>query len=201
MSRLRRSLLRAMFFLLSLWAGSTAFAQEKTDVPPQVLVRMADEVLVVEVNLTVAATPEEVWAVLTDFDHMASYLSNLAYSQVLSREGDRLVVEQKGKTSGGVLSFEFQSVRELQLKPFELIRSHQLRGSMKKVDGTTRLHPEGTQTRIESHLEAIPNVWIPPILGRRFIESQTREQFLELRQEILRRKSLALQSEQKEASP
>ena len=62
------------------------------------------------------------------------------------------------------------------------------RGSMRKMIGTTRLIPESTGTRIVSHGEFIPNVWVPPGIGPIFIEAETRKQFQELREEILRRK-------------
>jgi len=34
----------------------------------------------------------------------------------------------------------------------------------------------------------VPKAWIPPIVGRGFIEHETREQFSEFRAEIMRRK-------------
>ena len=107
---------------------------------------------------------------------------------MLSRDGNLVTVAQKGKASVGPLSFEFDSVREIRLTPFELIRTRQLRGNLKMFEGTTQLTAENGHTRIHHHSDAVPDVWIPPLIGRKFIVAETREQFAEMRREILRRK-------------
>ena len=154
----------------------------------EVAVQVDGSAVQVDVNLTVPATPPEVWAVLTDFGHMPDFVSNLSSSQVLSREGNLLMVAQKGKASVGPLSFDFESIREIQLTPFELIRTRQIGGNLKKFEGITQLSGDNGQTHIHHHSNAISNVWIPPLVGRKFIANETREQFAEMRQEILRRK-------------
>jgi carbon monoxide dehydrogenase subunit G len=149
------------------------------------------EVIAVNSVAYVRASPQEVWAVMTDFEHMARFISNLRSSRVLSRDGRVVTVEQKGRASAGLLSFDFESVREMELAPFSQIRSHQISGSMARFDGTTVLRQEGELTRIESRVRAVPGTWVPPIFGTRFIESETREQFLELLAEISRRQEAA----------
>ena len=63
---------------------------------------------------------------------------------------------------------------------------------MHKMDGTTQLVEEGDSARIIDHTDSIPGCWLPPIAGRHFIEHETRAQFQELRDEMLRRKSSSL---------
>jgi hypothetical protein len=182
---IRPKLLLALLLLLPTCAE--ALPQDDIDVRIQV-----DGAAVhADVSLTVAATPHEVWAVLTDFPHMPEFISNLTSSKILSREGNLLTVAQKGKASVGPLSFEFESVREIRLTPVDLIRTHQLSGNLKKFEGTTELSLENGQTRIHHHSNSISSVWIPPLIGPKFIASETREQFAEMRQEILRRKQYA----------
>jgi len=86
-------------------------------------------------------------------------------------------------------------VREIRLFPFEKILSHMVKGTMRKMEGDTQLISEGEQTRVVYHADSVPGVWIPPVLGKVFIEHETREQFQEIRDEILKRK----QSETKQA--
>ena len=81
----------------------------------------------------------------------------------------------KGKAKFGPFSFPVESVREIRLVPFESMQQRLLSGSMKRLDVTTRLAPEGSGTRITNHTESIPDVWIPPIVGRLFIAHETRE--------------------------
>ena len=137
------------------------------------------------------ASPREAWEVLVDYDHAVDFISDLDYSRIVAREGNTIEVHQKGKATYGPLSFPVESVRKIRLTPFTGVESHTIRGTMRKHDGTTLLTAEGTGTRIVSRTELIPGVWMPPILGRIFMQHETRQKFRELRDEILRRKKVA----------
>lgn len=148
-----------------------------------------------DINAVVEAKPREVWAVFTDFEHMADFVSNLKSSQIISRSGTTgMTVEQHGKAGSGLLSFSLDSIRDIQMKPFESIRSRLLSGSMKKFDGTTRFSEEGGKTRVQYHSDAISGVWIPPVIGRKLIEDEAREQFSQMLAEVLRRKQMTASS-------
>ncbi len=153
-----------------------------------VVVKVSGDVVTVDVNLHVAASPEEVWDVLTDFDQMAQIVTNLQASRIVSRSANIAIVAQEGRASFGLLSFSFDTLREVELKPFAEIRARLIGGSMHKMEGTTRLIAEAVGTRIVSHGEFIPNVWVPPVVRPTFIEAETRKQFGEMREEIIRRK-------------
>ena len=127
---------------------------------------------------------------LTDFDHMAQIVTNLQASRVLSRSATKVIVAQEGRASFGLVSFSFDTVREVELKPFAEIHGRLVRGSMRKMEGTTRLIPESAGTRIVSHGEFIPDVWVPPVVGPSFIEAETRKQFEKMREEMMRRRRL-----------
>jgi hypothetical protein len=107
---------------------------------------------------------------------------------VLSTSGTTQIIFQRGTANFGPINFPFESTREMLLTPFDKIQSHMISGNMRKMEGTTRLMDEGGRTRIIFHTESIPGYWIPPLAGKIFIEHETREQFLELRNEILKRK-------------
>lgn len=157
----------------------------------EVQVEVVGDLVRIDTSFHVEATPQEAWAVMTDYDHAAGFISDLDASRVLAREGDTMRVYQKGKAKFGPFSFPVESVRDIRLAPFESMQQHLVSGSMKRLDVTTRLAPEGSGTRITNHTESIPDVWIPPIVGRLFIAHETREKFSELRDEILRRKQPA----------
>jgi len=148
--------------------------------------------IIVDVNLPVAATAIETWNVMTDYDHMASFVSNLESSRIIDRRGDILTVEQKGKASRGPLTFKFQNVREISLTPPREIHSRLVSGDLEASEFTTRVIDLGASAEIVNHGEFIPKVWVPPIIGPAVIEAETRKQFQELRAEILRRKAQSL---------
>lgn len=143
----------------------------------------------IDINALIEARPRDVWAVFTDFDRMADFVSNLKSSHIIARGNpNTLTVEQHGRAGVGPLSFTLDSVREIQMKPFEWIRSKLLSGGMKKFDGITRISEEGGKTRVSYHSDVTSATWIPPVIGRKLIEEQAREQFSQMLQEVLRRK-------------
>ena len=145
--------------------------------------------IVVDVDLPVNATALETWNVMTDYDNMASFVTNLESSAILSRNRDTLVVAQKGKASRGPFTFAFENVREIMLTPYTEIRSRLISGNLETSEFTTRVLDHGASAQVVNHGEFIPKVWVPPIIGPAVIEAETRKQFQELRAEILRRKA------------
>ena len=145
--------------------------------------------IVVDVDFRVNATAIETWNVMTDYDNMARFVTNLESSAILSRDRDRLVVAQKGKASRGPFMFAFENVREIVLTPYTEIRSRLISGNLEASVFTTRVLDHGASAQVVNHGEFIPKVWVPPIIGPAVIEAETRKQFQELRAEILRRKA------------
>ena len=146
--------------------------------------------IVVDVSMPVDATADDTWSVMTDYDHMAAFVSNLDTSRVLDRSGNVLTVMQKGKASRGLLTFAFQNVREITLDPERTIRSRMISGDLESSEFVTNLLDLGDASQITNHGEFVPKIWVPPIIGPALIAAETRKQFQELRQEIRRRKLL-----------
>ena len=143
--------------------------------------------IAVSVDCPVKAPLPVVWAVLTDYDHMAQFISNLQESAVRARDGDTLQVFQKGRAARGLLSFSFENLREIRLVPYREIRSRLISGNLKSSEFTTSVVDDGEQIHIRNSGHFIPDVWVPPLIGPSVIEAETRKQFDELRAEILRR--------------
>ena len=177
---------------LSFAPGLAAFAEPASAAQDsEVTAKKLSDMVVIDVSMLVAATPREAWDVLTDYDHMSKFLPNLQSSKILSKSPTRLEVAQKGGVTHGPISITFDVVRDVQLKPYSEIVSHVISGNLKKVDGTTRLAPEGDGTRITFHSESIPNIWVPPGIGPTLIENETRDQFGDMRAEIIKRRLAA----------
>ncbi|WP_019143321.1 SRPBCC family protein [Noviherbaspirillum massiliense] len=183
----------ALLFAATLLAATPILPKpvEDTERSLAVQVRKSRGEVIVDVSMLVEASQRDAWDVLTDYDHMAEFFPRLTSSKVTQRNGNVLRLEQHGKVSYGLLSFPFESVREIELKPYEEIRSRAVGGSLRKGDADTRLVEEGGGTRIFYHSESVPAVWVPPGIGPAIIESGTRQQFESLRAEILKRKTAA----------
>lgn len=157
---------------------------------PEVAVTVAREgdTLTVDALMFVAVTPQEAWAVLADFEHFTDFVPNMQVSRIVSKPGEPLRIEQKGKARYGLLSFSFESLREVELLPYEALKSRSIKGNMKKMETLTRLSAEGGGTRIAYHNEAVPDFWLPPLIGPAFIRHEVAEQFRAFIREMLRRK-------------
>src|SRR5258708_4600969 len=82
-----------------------------------VAVRKDKETIFVDVDCPVRAPLAVIWEVLTDYDHMSGFISTLNYSGVEARSDNVLTVKQKGTAKLGLLSFEFENVREVEIVP------------------------------------------------------------------------------------
>ena len=183
----RYLLLTALTFLWLCAFPAKAGSDDAIDVG----VRMQDGEVFVDVRFHVRATPQEAWAVMTDYDHATDFISNLEKSVILSRTDGTLLVSQKGRMGFGPFSVPIETVTEIRLTPYETMQARLVSGNLKKNASTTRLIADASGTRVVYHLESIPDVWLPPLIGRALVEYETRARFRQVVDEILRRKALS----------
>ena len=155
-----------------------------TDLDIVVHARKDGQDIEVDVDCPVDAPRSVVWDVLTDYDHMAQFITNLELSGILDRADH---VHQKGKASRGFLTLAFDNVREIELVPHHEIRSRLISGDLKASAFTTRIVEVAGRVHIVNSGNYTPNLWVPPILGTALIETETQNQFGQIRREILRR--------------
>jgi ribosome-associated toxin RatA of RatAB toxin-antitoxin module len=153
----------------------------------QVSVERHGEAVIVDVDAHMPGTVADVWAVFTDYENMASFISNLTASKVLAHKDDTLEVMQAGRTKVGFLSFGFEAIRAVELVPMKEIRSSLVSGDFKAYVSTTSLAPVSGGTRVRHHGEYVPKSWLPPLVGPAVIERETRKQYQEFAAEIERR--------------
>jgi hypothetical protein len=147
--------------------------------------------IAVDVDCPVDAPWSIVWEVLTDYDHMAQFISNLEYSSVKDRVDNVLRVHQKGRASRGPLTLTFDNVREIELVPYGEIRSRLISGDLKASEFTTRIVEVAAMVHIVNSGRYMPRIWVPPLIGPALIEAETQKQFGEIRTEIMRRSAMA----------
>jgi len=160
--------------------------------PQDVAVRVTKDgsAFVVEADFTVAATQDEAWDVLTDFDHMTQILSNVDASRITNRDGNRIEVTQKSHAQAGPLRVSLDSVRQVELTPKTEIKSHILKSNdLKSSDFTTRLAEEGGLIKVTVRGSFVPMGFAAAAANPEAVEANTRRQYSELRDEIVRRKN------------
>lgn len=167
------------------FACSGAAAADDADIV--VGIRKDGPAIHVKVDCPVRAPPAIAWQVLTDYDRMARFVSNLTESTVRLQMGNRLQVQQKGTASRGPLAYAFRNLREVELVPQTEIRSKIVEGDTIPASFVTRIEERGGVTHVVHTGSYTPPTWVPPVLGPMLIEAETRKQYGELRAEMLRR--------------
>jgi hypothetical protein len=178
--------IHALPFALILCLSSAVAAQEIA-----VRVERRGESVIVDVEALMPGPLNESWAVFTDYENMAAFISNLTASKVLARTDHGLEVMQSGRTKVGFFTFGFEAVRAVELLPMREIRSSLVSGDFKAYVSTTSLLPTSDGTQVRHHGEYIPKKWLPPLIGPAVIERETKKQYQEFAAEVERRSAAA----------
>lgn len=142
----------------------------------------------VSLDMVVAAGVDETWGVLTDFERMAQILSNVDASKIVARDGNLIRVSQQSHAQVGLLKLSLKNVREIELTPNREIHSKLLEGDLKSSDFTTRISPDGANTKVSVRGQFVTKGAASAVVNVDVVAKQTRRQYEELREEILRRK-------------
>lgn len=127
------------------------------------------------------------WAVLTDFDHMASWVPNVRESRIVGNESNIVTIEQRGTAKFGIASFPYVSVREMTLDPQRTVRAKQIKGSMKRLESLMTLTSEDHGTKLTYRLEMVPSSLAAAVLSKDLLAHDLSEQFTAIIQEMIRR--------------
>ncbi|MBB5189564.1 carbon monoxide dehydrogenase subunit G [Silvimonas terrae] len=174
--------------VLALLAGMPACAQDTTAASPVAAhVEKNGETVTLESEFTVAVSREVAWQVLTDFDHMTSYIPNLSSSKILERTETTMKVEQKGVVPLGIFHTSYDSIRQMELKPMTEIRAHSVGGDSGPLSSVSTLSEKNGQTVVSYHAEWTPTSKLVGSLGTGTARDQLLHQFTAMEQEMLRR--------------
>jgi len=176
--------------LISLAAAGAmpAAGAEDTTQAVSVGVEHKGDVYVIVASLVAPVVPADAWAVLTDFDKMASFMPTLKSSRVLKRDEDNVLVQQRGQMELGAFRMPFESDRMIELVPPGLIKSHQVRGNMQRFDSTTTFTEIPGGTRVDYRVEMVPKLWMPEGVAGPMMRDAVERQFTAVLREIMRRK-------------
>jgi hypothetical protein len=87
----------------------------------------------------------------------------------------------------GIFSFPYTSVRQMQLDPKKTVKATQIKGSMRELQSLMTLTPDGSGTRLNYHLELVPQGPASLVLSKDFLDHELREQFGAIIGEMVRR--------------
>lgn len=90
---------------------------------------------------------ETLWAVLTDYTNLSSFIPNLSSSELVGRDGPNIRLKQVGTQQ--LLGLRFSAQVQLQLteyRPEGLLRFHMLQGDFRRFEGSWQMRelPDGS---------------------------------------------------------
>jgi ribosome-associated toxin RatA of RatAB toxin-antitoxin module len=121
---------------------------------------------------TVAAAPSVAWRTLTDYGHLADFVPNLDSARVLSRNGDKIVVEQLGTARFLFFSQPIHLVVQVHEQPPDRIDIGLVEGDMKVYRASWQLVPSASDggTKVVYNATIEPKFYVPAMVGTRLVK-------------------------------
>ncbi len=115
---------------------------------------------------TVAAPPAAVWRILTDYNRMAEYVPDLRSARVVSRNGDKVIVEQQGNVRLLFIDRPIHLVVQVHELAPDQIDVSLVEGDMKVYRASWALRPAaGGGTTINYAATIAPTFYVPGLVG------------------------------------
>jgi carbon monoxide dehydrogenase subunit G len=150
--------------------------------------RDLDKSFVVEASFDVAAPPETVWAVLTDYEGIGRFVSSIRKSTVKQRDSGRLLLEQQGVGKAWIVSVPMHVVLEVREHDQRVLEFRDICGkSFTVYEGRWEIEPGAGATRVTYRLKADPTGRQPAMLARSAIRNSVKKLLDEVKNEIIAR--------------
>lgn len=170
-----------LFLLVSLLAAVPARA---ADIAVQV--ERGGGALQVEATAAIEASLFRVWQVLTDYGRLAEFVPDLQTSRVISRDGNQVLVEQKGEARLLFVRFPIDVRLAVTEHPYERIVSRAVAGNFREMQGTYRLEAGQGQVMLRYSGRLVPDFFVPPLIGTLVVRHNVEATFRALVEEMER---------------
>ena len=146
----------------------------------------------IQVSGFVRATPQQTWAVLTDYARLPEFVPDLLSSKLLSHSDTETIVEQQGRAGFLFMRQAIHVVVRVTEQPFSTLDVALLSGNMKHYTSHWALTPltPGGGTRIDYRGTLEPDFYVPLLLGRALVQFNVQNMLAAVIAEIERRASL-----------
>jgi ribosome-associated toxin RatA of RatAB toxin-antitoxin module len=144
----------------------------------------------VEGAFKVPATERAAWAVLTDYERISEFVSNLERSRVVQRDGPGVVVEQESSAQFLFFTRKF-SVRLdiVENAPKRIEFTDAAKTDFDLYRGAWIVEPREGETEVKYRLWAKPKTPLPGGLIKRLFKGNVKGMLEQVRAEILKRSS------------
>ena len=176
----------AACFAAWVWCTGLAYAADHVSVSAA----RHGSAVAVQARATLGAPLEVIWGALTDYDNLSKFIPGIEKSQVATRKGSIVTVEQTGYAAFLFFDYPIQVLVRSEEHYPSAIRVRLLSGNLKQLDGGYRIESvEGRNDRYVLHWSGIiePDTVLPLFITMPLMRTNVREQFLAMVREIERR--------------
>ena len=185
----RRFVVAAVAIVAALIPSSAAAAADGGGAQPDVTVREERGIYSVKARFHVPQAPAIAFAVLTDYEHIPRFMSDIKTSWVLERSAGRAVVEQEGISRFMMFSKRVHLVLEI-AETGDSVRFRDRCGrSFSSYEGQWSMVASGGGTDIIYELTADPSFSVPETLLKRLLRRDSGRMIESLQQEMAARAS------------
>jgi ribosome-associated toxin RatA of RatAB toxin-antitoxin module len=138
----------------------------------------------VRATAEINADAADAWKVLTDYDRLAEFIPGMNESRVVSRDGFKVVIDQRGEA--GLLFFTFPMRVRLAIEefPHNRIVSNAIAGNFKELHGVYDLEARGAALRLRYEGTLTPDFGVPPLIGTLVVRTMVERRFAAMVREI-----------------
>src|SRR2546430_317601 len=105
------------------------------------------------------------WEVLSDYDHLAQFIPDMKSSRVVSRDGNRVRVEQKGDFGFFFYRQPVEVMLEVAEEPRRRIDARRISGNIRDLETRYELETSDAGVKLDYVGRFIPEFSVPPFFG------------------------------------
>jgi ribosome-associated toxin RatA of RatAB toxin-antitoxin module len=160
---------------------------------PDVWIRTArdGEFITVAASAVMKVDQRVAWAVLSDYDHLAGFIPDMKSSRVVSRDGNKVRVEQHGDVGFFFYREPVSMLLEVHEEPPSRITARGIEGNIRRLETRYELRSSDAGIRLDYAGRFVPDFSIPPLIGMPIMNRLIERRFRAMVAEIQRRDALA----------
>jgi Polyketide cyclase / dehydrase and lipid transport len=158
--------------------------QARAEAQVQVVSKAA--ALYVQAEIDTTADSATAWAVLTDYSRWTEFIPDLLVSRVISRPGDPLQLEQRGRIPS-MPNFPVVMILQVEETPNERIRFYRTAGNVLAFAGEWLIEGKSPQVRLVYRAVVTPGFPMPPQVSQEIFRSDAKLRMEAMALEMARR--------------
>jgi carbon monoxide dehydrogenase subunit G len=178
----------ALFLVL---AAATGLVRAAAAPAIETRIERQGEYIAVNASTLIQVDARIAWEVLSDYDHLAQFIPDMKSSRVVSRDGNRVRVEQKGDFGFFFYRQPVEVMLEVVEEPQRRIDARRISGNIRDLETRYELKASDAGVKLDYIGRFIPEFSVPPFFGMAMVRRVIERRFRAMVEEIVRRDALA----------